>query len=800
MISIFKHNNRYKRVAASSIALTFALVAADATSAAAQEGGSSGVVVATEALASVVPLEILVTARRRTERAQDVPIALSVVSADSLQKTGSFTLGQIQQLVPSLQVFSFNPRNTNINIRGLGSNVALTNDGLENGVGVYIDNVYYGRVGQSQFDLVDLDRVEVLRGPQGTLFGKNTTAGAINITSRLPSFQPEFSGEATLGDYGYHQVRGSVSGPLLGDVAAARLSIADTHRDGFIDNLTTGKKVHDYDNFTARGQLLVKPASTLDIRLIADFSRQRQHCCINLLTDYFGTYDNGTVVPNNFVDRVTRAGYTPLPFTPFARKTDANSNFQANMYSYGFSGQVDWDLGNAALTSITAYRRWIWNPANDSDATALPVTTVAQQKNRQRQFSQELRLASTGERRLDYVVGLYYFWQIVRGYGDFEYGPAAGNWFRPPSSPLPLATWNAALDGFHASSISTPETRSYAAFGQTVWHISDALSLTTGLRFTHEKKHGDYEQLQTAGQDITLFPGAQGIRNNFNPAVAFSARRKDDSLSGTINLAYKVDRDILVYASYSRGSKSGGLNLTTLPAGIDPTVKPEKVDAYEIGFKSNLLDRKLTLNAAAFWTEVRDYQTAITEQIPSTVNFRQYIANIGKVRSRGIEGDAIFSPSEWVSLSASATYVDAKYLDYPNGPAPVESGQAIADLTGQTLSGVPKFTYTVGADVAQPVGSFGFGDLELYGHADYSHRSSFFTAASNSRFSKVTGYGLLNARIGLRADDQRWDLSLWSKNLLDKNYFQTLSPQNFGLVTGLVGEPRTIGVTLRTKI
>ena len=241
---------------------------------------------------------IVVTAsRRREENVQDVPIAITALSSEAIQRRGDYTLSQIQQQVPTLQVFSFNPRNTNINIRGLGSNVALTNDGLENGVGIYIDNVYYGRVGQSQFDLVDLQQIEVLRGPQGTLFGKNTTSGAINITSRLPSFEPEFSGEATLGDYGYHQVRGSVSAPLIGDSVAFRLSVADTHRDGFLYNKTTDTHAQDYDNFTIRGQLLVKPSDALSIRLIGDYSRQKQQHVLNVLAGIFTKYDDGTTIP-----------------------------------------------------------------------------------------------------------------------------------------------------------------------------------------------------------------------------------------------------------------------------------------------------------------------------------------------------------------------------------------------------------------------------------------------------------------------------------------------------------------------
>lgn len=744
--------------------------------------------------------DIIVSARRRDERAQDVPIALSVVGQETLEKTGNYTLGQIQQLVPSIQLFSFNPRNTNINIRGLGSNVALTNDGLENGVGVYLDNVYYGRVGQSQFDLVDLDHIEVLRGPQGTLFGKNTTAGAININSRIPVFEPEFSGEATVGNYGAYQLRGSLSAPIIDDVAAFRLSIADTHRDGFADDVRTGQKAHDYDNFSARAQLLVKPADGVQIRLIGDYARQKAHCCIQLPVGVFTNYANGAPVLNNFYDRIARANHAALPIDPFARKTDADSHFQANMKSYGFSGQIDWDLGPVALTSVSAYRWWDWNPANDGDALGLPIVTVSQQANRQRQFSQEFRLASTGRRTIDYVVGVYYFWQLVRGYGESAYGTAAPDWYRPPSSPLPLATWNAALNGFRAQSTSTPETRSYAAFGQTTWHISEPLSLTTGVRFTHEAKSGEFRQAQVGGLDISTFPGAQAIRDSFNPALAYGARRKDNSLSGLVNLAYQVAPDALVYASYSRGNKSGGINLSSFPLGvIVPTsVQPEKVNSYEVGLKSQFLDRKLTLNAAGFWTDVHNYQSAITT-LTNLGTYLQYIQNVGNVRSRGFELDAQVQPNELISFTASLAYTDSYYRSYHNAPAPVERANlgATTDLSGQQIAGAPKLTYTLAADVTQPLGVHA---LSVYGHADFSHRSSFFTQVTNSAYSRVQGYGLVNARIGLRTEDSRWDLSLWARNLLDKSYFQTLSPANTGLITGLVGDPRTFGVTLRTKL
>ncbi len=749
--------------------------------------------------------EIIVSARRRDESAQDVPIALTVVGAETLEKTGNYTLTQIQQIVPSLQVFSFNPRNTNINIRGLGSNVALTNDGLENGVGFYIDNVYYGRVGQTQFDLVDLQQIEVLRGPQGTLFGKNTTSGAINITSKKPSFDPEFSGEASVGDYGYYQLRGSASTGLVDDLIAVRLSGAVTERRGFLYNDTQKERAQDYSNWSVRGQLLITPSTDLEVRIIGDFSRQKQNHVLNIFAGYFGTYADGTVIPNNFAARAARfPGYSFPTIDPFARRGEADGHYQSNMDGYGVSGQVDWDLGAAKLTSITAYRWWDWNPANDGDSTALPIVTKAQQANRQRQFSQEIRLASDSGGPIDYVVGAYYFWQIIRGRGATAYGPAAGLWNLPT---VPLAVSDAALNGFEANSTSDPRTRSYALFGQLDWKFTDRLTLTAGLRYTHEKKDGSFNQIHVAGTEQSTLPSAiaaaaLAIRNQFNPVTSYSTAFSDDSLSGLATLSWQFSDDALAYATYSRGNKSGGLNLTNLPAGIDPDVAPEKVDSYEIGIKSQWWDRRVTLNVAGYWTEIGDYQTAITEQVPNTVNVRQYIANIPGVRSRGVEGDLVFAPSRWASFYASVAYADTTYSDYPNAPqAPERLNQgAIQDLTGEQLPGVPKFTYTLGGDVSAPLGSLGGRDLAVYAHGDYSHRSTFNTSSSNSIYADVPAYGIANARLGIRTEDGLFDLSIWARNLFDKDYFQTLSAQNTGIVTALIGEPRTLGVTLRTKL
>nr|WP_086492163.1 TonB-dependent receptor [Novosphingobium panipatense] len=749
---------------------------------------------------------IVVTAsRRRDENVQDVPIAISVISAATLERRGDYTLGSIQQQVPSLQVITYNPRNTNINIRGLGSNISLTNDGLENGVGFYIDNVYYGRVGLAQFDLVDLQGIEVLRGPQGTLFGKNTTSGVINVTSRKPSFDPELSAEASIGNYGFYQVRASGSAGIFKDLLAVRLSGAISENDGFLWNKTTNTRAQDYLNKSIRGQLLFTPDPDFEVRIIGDYAKQKQNHVLNVFAGLHTTYADGTTIANNWAQRAARfPGYTLPSFNAFDRVGEADSHYQSEMAGYGVSGEVNWNLGGPTLTSITAYRWWDWNPANDGDSTSLPIVTKAQQANRQRQFSQELRLASKSGGSFDYVIGAYYFWQIVRGYGASRYGPAAALWNLPNAN---QTIANAALDGFESNSTSTPETKTFAVFGQTDWHITDALTLTTGLRFTHEKKSGAFSQYWVDGADISGFTAAQqtainAIRTQFNPVTSYATSFTDDSLSGLVTLNWKVAPDVNVYGSYSRGNKSGGLNLSVLPAGIDPDVKPEKVDAFELGVKSQFLDRRATFNAAGFWTEISDYQTTITDLPAGAVVGRQYISNIPKVRSRGIEGEFNIAPTDSLAFNASATYTDATYVTYRNAPQAFEYQNlgAIQDLSGARLPGVPKWAWTIGADFNTVLGELGGKEVGIYAHADYAYRTNFNTSASNSAWAQIPGFGIANGRIGLRTEDGLWDFSIWAKNLFDEDYFVSLSAANTGAVTAQVGEPRTFGATLRTKL
>jgi iron complex outermembrane receptor protein len=349
--------------------------------------------------------DILVTARRRNEKSQDVPVAISAFSNKQIEATRTYNLRDLQSLTPSLVVTVTNPRNTSINIRGLGNNVSVYNDGLEPAVGVYQDGVYLARPGQAVFDMADLDHIEVLRGPQGTLFGKNTSAGAVVINTKAPTFKTEAGGDVSRGNYDYTQVHAYLSGPLIADKLAARLFVSKTDRDGYTTNIHDGSHGQDYHDFSLRGQLLFTPSDNFKLRIIGDYGNQHSNTAASVLTGVIRSYTNGTNFANNFTDRAKAVGYSPITADPSARLVDNDGLQNYRMNQHGVSATADLSLSNATITSVTAYRAWNWYPHNDGDNTSLDAGRDFHQSNNQKQFSQELRIASSGTRRVDYVAG-----------------------------------------------------------------------------------------------------------------------------------------------------------------------------------------------------------------------------------------------------------------------------------------------------------------------------------------------------------------------------------------------------------
>ncbi|WP_374942612.1 TonB-dependent receptor [Sphingomonas sp.] len=761
--------------------------------------------------------DIVVTARRRAETVQSVPIAISVIGGAAIAETGAYNVARITQLQPTLQFYSTNPRNSAANIRGLGAPFGLTNDGIEQGVGIYVDQVYYSRIASATFDFTDTERIEILRGPQGTLYGKNTTAGAINITTRPPSFTPEARVELTAGNYGFFQGKASVSGPLVPDKVAVRLSTSTTTRRGTIYNVRTGEHLNSQDNLGFRSQFLWHATPSLDLTLYGDYNRQKPDCCVQY---YVRTGATQRPLNRQYAALAAAQGYAVPSTDAFDRVTDVDTPLRAKQELGGLSLVGTLDLGSAELTSVTAWRFWHWDPSNDRDFIGLPITTVSANPSQQSQFSQELRIGSTGEHRLDYTLGAFYFYQTIDTQGLQVQGPAASAFLLNPTSAGGRDP--ATLNGLTARNTIGFTNTSAALFGKLTWHVTDKLQIAPGLRLNYDEKKGEYLSVVTTGarELVTADPRFNDQRGVL-AAQSYQPRFDNWNLSGDITAAYTVTPDVHAYATYARSYKSGGINLSGLPldAGDNPilaaaTVKPEKVNHYELGLKTQFLDRRATLNLAAFRTEISDYQATVTNGQLGVL--RGYLANAGKVRTQGVEFDSAFRPNERLNVYVNGAYTDAKYVRFVDAPCPPElSGGTTAtaanpatpagtgtvspascDISGQRLPGVSKWAFSYGAEYDLPARIGGL-DGQFYVGYDGSYRSTFSSNPSPSAYTQIKGYALSNVRAGFKARDS-WNVFGWLRNAFDHDYYEVLALQSgsTGLVVGQPGDPRTYGVTV----
>jgi iron complex outermembrane receptor protein len=758
--------------------------------------GASVLALASPAAAqSVDSGEIVVTATRRAENVQDVPIAVSVLGEEILDATGTSTIAQVTQLQPTVQFISSNSRNTSTLIRGLGSNYGLTNDGLELGVGIYVDDVYYARPGSATLDYFDIERVEILRGPQGTLFGKNTTAGAINIITRAPSFEPEGSVEFSVGDYNFTQARGTFSGPITENLAG-RITLGLVERDGFLTNVNTGENVNSISNRSVRAQLLYEPSEAFNIRWSADYDEQDPNAATQVFVRYGQTLRPAA---RQFPALAAHFGYEPASLDPYARLTDVDAPIAAHQRIYGTSLNANWDLGFANLTSVTAYRGWEWDPSNDRDYMALDVRARSQNPSQQNQWSQEFRLTSPGDGAIDWVAGLYAFGQEVETTGTEEYGADAAYWLIGPSVPANL------LDGYAANTYVFSTTDSYAAFGEATWHATERLHLTAGLRYTTEEKTVYYDQTVSGGLDTTGNTTLTNAKLGIARPQFYEASLEDSSPSWRASVAYDVTQDILLYATVSNGYKSGGLNAAGIPTAPDGSpslvsaiIDPEENTTYELGFKSQFFNRALTFNVAAYYTEVSDYQANVVDAGPGAI--RGYLANIESVEVQGVELEARFNPTQTFTAYGTLAWTDGVYASFPNAPCPLElqsSSTSVCDISGARLPGVSEWVASLGGEYRVPAALFSLQGEYFFG-ADASYRSNWFADASSSIYTEIDPSTLLNLRVGYRSEGGT-DAYISVRNATDEEYllFTTVQAGNSGAIYGTPGDPRTIAFTVR---
>ena len=725
---------------------------------------------------------VTVTARRREESSQSVPTPMSVVSGQALESQRVYRIQDLQQLVPSVNVAYMHARQSSVSIRGLGNNPA--SDGLEGSVGLYIDNVYLGRPGMAVFDLMDIEQLEVLRGPQGTLFGKNTTAGVINISTRAPTFTPERSIETSFGEDGYFQTKGTISGPL-NDQLAGRFSAYRTRSDGDIKNEYNGHDLNGGSRQGFRGQLLYTPDESFNLRWIGDYNEEDSSAGTRVL------YNTGPTINgvNLYQSRANAAGATLVNGSH--RKVNLDNDQHVTVHQGGTSVEANWTLpSDFTLTSVSSYRFWNFTPRND-DGLNVPATYNAGVSVEDKQYSQEFRLASPKGEFFDYVVGAYYFGSDLDNKSFAYYGPQADIWNGTPRGALANVT---SIGNGHI------KTDSFALFAQGTWHLTPKLDFTAGLRGTYEEKSASVERNAPVGGVAVTGAAATARRARVGAYDSGGLNQYSTSPSGLLNLSYHFNDNLLGYATLSHGEKSGGVNLTvgSAPtAGADSLlIGAERANNAELGLKSTLWDRRLQLNANLFWTQVNGYQTTAYDDATRA----QYLTNAGSVRSRGVEFESTLIPVRGLTLNVNGSYNDVRYLSYKDAPCPPEvslrpGAPASCDLSGHQVVGASKWIGNVNGEYKWDLND----GLEEYVTASYAYRSKAVGTVEDSAYAQIPGYAVVNLSTGLRGDfhQGQWDVSLWLKNAFDKTYYTTLWSAGNGGYEGLLGSPRTLGVTGR---
>ncbi len=662
--------------------------------------------------------KVTVTARRREEDSQKVPTPITVLGGETLEAQRISRVQDLQQVLPSVNVAYIHARQSSVAVRGIGNNPA--SDGLEGSAGIYLDNVYLGRPGMAVFDLLDIEQLELLRGPQGTLFGKNTTAGVLNISTRAPTFTAERTVEVSGGQDGYFQGRGTVSGPL-GETLAGRLSAYRTRDDGYIKNIHDDNYLNGGERQGARGQLLFEPNEDFSLRWIADYNEEDS--------------SNGSMVvygaAERFWQRAALVGASPLR-DPQRRKVNINGRQHVSVHQGGSSLEANWNLaGGYRLTSISA-----------------------------------------------------------------SYGPLADLYL--------LGANLGALNDTYSKANGKIETDSFALFAQGTWHLTERLDFTAGLRGTYEEKNAKVERFAPLGGAAVGGVGAAVRNGQLGAYDSGDLSQYNFAPSALLSLSYQFSDDLLGYASLSHGEKSGGVNLavgSAPSAGADSLlVGPERANDAELGLKSTLFDRRLLLNANLFWTGIHGYQATTLYQAPGSTQLVQVLANAGSVRSRGLEFEATALPLRGLTLNFNGSYNDVTYLSFKDAPCPAEvstrpGAPSSCDLTGQRVVGASKWIANLNGEYQWRLDD----RFQPYVSASYAYRSAAEGTLDNSDLSKIDGYALVNLAAGLRSDlgDGQLDTSVWLKNAFDKDYYLSAFASINGSYTASVGQPRTLGVSLR---
>ncbi|HWU03451.1 MAG TPA: TonB-dependent receptor [Novosphingobium sp.] len=752
---------------------------------------------------------LVVYARKRAENAQSVPIAITTLSAGELTNQNLVNFTDFQSKFPAFSVYLTNPKQLNLGIRGIGNN-GFNTDGIDGSVGIFVDGVYTGRQGMVSTDFNDVADVELLRGPQGTLFGKNTTAGAVIINTLKPSFKPGATVEANVGNMGLYELKGSVTGPVLADKIAVRLSGYYSEMNGSYKNLYNGGYQNGRQGEGLRLQVLATPTDRLTVRIIGTWNHQGFNTMSPIITSIYNSAALQT--------RMANAGYTLNTSDASQRAINIDAALNARTDTYSANATLDYDLGKGGtITAITAWEHWKCYTNNDNDYTQLNAIPDYGSCNNEQQFSQELRWSTPKDSPVEATVGGFFSRQQLAVDSRIRFGSQYNIWAANPSTTyfpnVSGQTWaqgaySTAIAGLGMASHAVFHTNTEALFANLSWHPDAArrLSLDGGVRYTWEHRSEYYAGWVTsntgglnANQISTMSSAAANAAlGNVDQAL------NDNAASGEVGLSYKVTPDVMLYAKYARGYKSAGFNLTPVTAqvialGGGQSVKGETADNFEAGIKSDWLGHRLTVNLAAYHTVVRNYQANESVGVGNTAV--KFLANVGSLTSNGIELEADARLAEGLHAKGFIAYNHAYYSSFHNSVCPGESefsSLLSCDLTGRQVAWAPKWTGDVSLDYTRPIARNVVG----YGLVDMNWRSSQNTTVTLDPLAFIAPYALVNARVGVKLGGGRYDIQLWSDNLLNKSYYINLLglTKSTGIVQGYPGNPRSFGIRLRATI
>jgi iron complex outermembrane recepter protein len=801
--------------------------------------------------------EVIVTSRNREESAQDVPIPITVLQSDALVRDGTATIQDITQKAPGLEATTPNSRRTGIALRGLGKSAG--NDALEASVGVLVDGIFLTHPGMTYQDFTDLDRVEVLRGPQGTLLGKNTTVGALSFVTKAPAFTPEATANLGIGERNTRTANASFSDAIIPGLLAYRAAAFFDKADGFIHNEgPEGGTTNERNRGGGRLQVLLTPFEGFSALINADYARSDERSNTKPVIQVLSRYDNaaqssritapgGTAVPataaqvalqntgtNTYASLFQRAyfgGYQPIIGSWDTE--DLYHNIPVVTRNEGVSATLNWKLDtDLALTLISGWRSYDFDARNDSQQSHFDTgwggthLTTGQE-------SHELRISQTVNSALDYQAGLYFihFWNQSTGrtlYGQDSGAFSSGNgdYNLLYSDAAGRELLQASLKNVFVTNRITPDTKSYAVFGQANWHLTDRATLTFGVRETYEHK----TSTSTASADLSngsslndLTPFGQSLdANALQIASANNIRAttmgslyptvvgtpiKAYATSWLFSPTYKITEHTMFYASAAAGQKSGSVQFTS--GGTRANVSPEKTLDFELGVKSLLLHDTLQVDANLFQTRVRDYQqttevfdlatTALKNN--GTLYYQAILGNIPEIMARGVELEGTLLLTQWVSLSYGAVYNHAVYESWDQATCPNELGMksstTTCNNTGRQVVGAPRFTSTVTLDFKHMI----IAGYEAHLWAANVYRSQQSFDNNLSRYGIQRAYGLTDAGVGIVAPSNRLELDFVGRNVFNRRYTTSVNVNSNGSIGyDGIGDPRWVGVELHVRL